>query len=86
GKKDDKLKLTQVLWPLICGAIIYGTSHITFYLTFTEERLSIIYMTLTALGYSLILMGGSLLSRLLKNQQNQEVFNHLNETFSQEER
>ncbi|MCE7056248.1 YWFCY domain-containing protein [Algoriphagus sp. AGSA1] len=86
GKKDDKLKLTQVLWPLICGAIIYGTSHITFYLTFTEERLSIIYMTLTALGYSLILMGGSLLSRLLKNQQNQEVFNYLNETFPQEER
>ncbi|MEB2778112.1 conjugal transfer protein MobC [Algoriphagus sp. D3-2-R+10] len=86
GKKDDKLKLTQVLWPLVIGFIAYGTSNFTFLLYLPEDILSIIYMIVTGLGYALIIMGGSLLSRLLKNRTNQEVFNYLNETFPQEER
>ncbi len=86
GKKDDKLRLSQVLWPLCVGFLVYGLSHFTFRLLLSEDRASIVYIFLTSLGYSLILRGGSLLSRLLKNRLNQDVFNYLNETFPQEER
>lgn len=43
-------------------------------------------MVVTSLGFGLVLMGGALLSRLLKNRFDQGVFNYLNETFPQEER
>jgi len=86
GKKDDKLRLTQVLWPLTSGFLIYGASHFVFHLHFHEDTVSILYMVVTSLGFGLVLMGGALLSRLLKNRFDQGVFNYLNETFPQEER
>ncbi|WP_057937876.1 conjugal transfer protein MobC [Algoriphagus resistens] len=86
GKKDDKLRMAQILWPLISGFLIYSGSFFVFHLPFNEDRVSIIYITVTSLGFILILRGGALLSRLLKNRFDQGVFNHLNETFPQEER
>ncbi|WP_425637885.1 conjugal transfer protein MobC [Algoriphagus yeomjeoni] len=86
GKKDDKLRMAQICWPLISGLLIYAGSFYVFYLSFNEDTLSITYITVTSLGFILILRGGALLSRLLKNRFDQGVFNHLNETFPQEER
>lgn len=86
GKKDDKLRMAQILWPLISGLVIYSGSFFVFYLPFNEDTVSIIYISVTSLGFILILRGGALLSRLLKNRFDQGVFNHLNETFPQEER
>ncbi|WP_339750678.1 conjugal transfer protein MobC [Algoriphagus aquimarinus] len=87
GKKDDKLRLSQVLWPLFIGFLVYGLSHYTFSLpSVTEETTSIFYIVVTSLGFILVLRGGSLLSRLLKDRLNQDVFNYINETFPQEER
>lgn len=86
GKKDDKLRMAQICWPLISGFVIYAGSFFVFYLTFNEDTLSIIYITATGLGFILVLRGGALLSRLLKNRFDQGVFNYLNETFPQEER
>ncbi|WP_339880098.1 conjugal transfer protein MobC [uncultured Algoriphagus sp.] len=86
GKKDDKLRVAQILWPLICGLVSYAGSFFVLYLSFIENTVSIIYITVTSLGFILILRGGALLSRLLKNRFDQGVFNHLNETFPQEER
>lgn len=86
GKKNDKLKLMHALWPLVLGFLIFGFSHLVLFLLLDEEMLSILYMAVTGLGYVLVLSGGSLLSRLLKDRLNPEVFNHLNETFPQEER
>lgn len=86
GKKNDKLKLVQALCPLMLGFLIFGLSHLIFFLLLTEEMISILYMVVTGIGYALILSGGSLLSRLLRDRLNSEVFNHLNETFPQEER
>ncbi|RAI86784.1 conjugal transfer protein MobC [Algoriphagus yeomjeoni] len=86
GKKDDKLRIAQILWPLICGLLIYAGSFFVFLLPYNEDTVSIIYIAITSLGFILILRGGALLSRLLKNRFDQGVFNHLNETFPQEER
>lgn len=86
GKKDDKLTLSKVLWPLFTGLLVYGASHLVFYFSLEQEKVSMLYMVFTGVGYTLILMGGSLLNRLLRNRLGQDVFNHLNETFPQEER
>ena len=86
GKKDDKLRMPQILWPLICGLVIYVGSFFVFLLSYNDDTASIIYITITSLGFILILRGGALLSRLLKNRFDQGVFNYLNETFPQEER
>lgn len=86
GKKDDKLKISQILLPLLSGLLIYVLSHLVFFFPLNEEQLDIIYMVFTGFGFVLVLMGGGLLSRLLKNRFAQGVFNYLNETFPQEER
>lgn len=86
GKKDDKLRKAQIWWLLTSGLVIYAISFFVFDLQFNEDSLGIIYISVTSLGFILILRGGALLSRLLKNRFDQGVFNHLNETFPQEER
>jgi len=45
-----------------------------------------IYMTVTGLGFILILTGGTLLSRFIQLKFHKDIFNELNETFPQEER
>ncbi|MBN3583375.1 YWFCY domain-containing protein [Algoriphagus aestuarii] len=86
GKKDDKLKMAQIIWPGIIGLVCYLVSFFVFPLPFNEDLVSILYISITSLGFILILRGGALLSRLLKNRFDQGVFNYLNETFPQEER
>nr|WP_184494448.1 conjugal transfer protein MobC [Algoriphagus iocasae] len=86
GKKEETITLARVLWPLISGTLLYGGSPLVFYLPMGEQENSLLYMGITALGYALILMGGAMLGRMLKNRLSQDVFNHLNETFPQEER
>ena len=48
--------------------------------------IAIAYIIITALGYILILAGGTLVSRIIIARLNNDVFNTLNETFPQEER
>ena len=43
-------------------------------------------MGITGVGYLLLLSGGALLSRLIKSNLGEDIFNELNETFPQEER
>src|SRR5690606_41576162 len=46
-----------------------------------------IYMGITAIGFLLVLSGGTLLSRIIKSKfNNKDIFNRENETFPQEER
>lgn len=44
------------------------------------------YILLTGLGFIMIMTGGGLLTRIIKNKLNPDVFNKENETFPQEER
>ncbi|WP_205569491.1 YWFCY domain-containing protein [Arachidicoccus soli] len=55
-----------------------------------KETITVIvaaYILFTFTGYLLVLAGGTLLSRIIKNKLNsQDIFNKENETFPQEER
>lgn len=86
GKKDEKVNWKNITAYLISGLLIYWISILTFYLPAGLNMIALLYMTLTATGYLLIMTGGAWLTRLLKEKLNKDIFNKDNETFPQEER
>lgn len=86
GRKDEKMKLAGALRYLAAGLILYGGSYLLLKMDASLQVLAGIYITVTSIGYLLILYGGNILSRIIKNKLNTDVFNKLQETFPQEER
>lgn len=86
GKKNEKLTIPAALRPLLTGLLIFGLSHLLLRLDAAVQVLAGLYMAVTCLGFLLILHGGTLLTRLLKDRLQGDIFNKLQETFPQEER
>lgn len=86
GKKEEKIKIKCVIAYLVTGLTSYFMSAICFYLNMQATTVAMLYIGITSLGYLLILTGGGLLSRLIREQLHEDVFNCENETFPQEER
>jgi hypothetical protein len=86
GKKDEKTQKNSIIAYLLTGLLLYFISALCFYLYAPPQLVAVLYMSITAIGYMLILTGGGLLSRLIKNGLSKDVFNSENETFPQEER
>ncbi|HEU4790819.1 MAG TPA: conjugal transfer protein MobC [Flavobacterium sp.] len=87
GRKDEKLNHKTAFAYIITGLLIYFIAVFTLYLKFEIVQAAIAYMIITTVGYLLILSGGTLLSRIIKNRLNhKDIFNKENETFPQEER
>ncbi len=85
GRMNEKIKKQSIIVCLVAGLLFYFFSTLTLRLNEDAEVVSIFYMTITTLGYLLILSGGALLSRLIKINLGDDIFNELNETFPQEE-
>ncbi|TDX00463.1 YWFCY motif protein [Dinghuibacter silviterrae] len=86
GRKDENLKLFRALCLLSVGLVMYGCSAWLLLLPSPVTVLAGLYMAVTILGYLLVLNGGALLSRLLRQRLAGDIFNRLQETFPQEER
>ncbi|MEP7374636.1 MAG: conjugal transfer protein MobC [Chitinophagaceae bacterium] len=86
GKKSEKLQPKTIVFYMVAGLLIYFIGPLLLKLRASAEIISITYMIATAIGFLLILSGGSLLSRLIHTRLRKDVFNQLNETFPQEER
>lgn len=86
GKKDEKLSPTTALRYFLSGLLIYLSSYLLLSIVASMEVVALLYMTVTTTGYLLVLRGGNLISRLLKDRLNNDIFNKLQETFPQEER
>lgn len=86
GKKDEKIQKNTIIAYLLTGLLLYFLSILCFYIHAGAPIIAILYMGITVIGYLLILTGGTLLSRLIKNNLDKDVFNSENETFPQEER
>lgn len=87
GRKDEKLNSKTAFAYIITGLLIYFISYFSLYLKTEIVQLAIVYMSITSVGFLLILSGGTLLSRIIKNRLNhKDIFNQENETFPQEER
>jgi hypothetical protein len=86
GKKDEKLNTRTALLYILIGCLIFFLCHIILYIKMEIALSAIAYMAMTALGYLLILTGGTWLSRIITLSFRKDIFNKLNESFPQEER
>lgn len=87
GRKDEKLNYKTAFAYLITGLLLYFASYLSMMLQLPAQEKAIVYISITAIGFLLVLSGGTLLSRVIKNKfNNKDIFNKENETFPQEER
>ncbi|MEL1254090.1 conjugal transfer protein MobC [Flavobacterium sp. DGU38] len=87
GRKDEKLNYKTAFAYIITGILIYFISYLSLYLKIELLLAAVAYMAITSSGFLLMLSGGTLLSRIIKNRLNgKDIFNTENETFPQEER
>ncbi len=87
GRKSEKLNHQIAFAYIIPGLLIYFFSYLVLLVKIKITAVAGLYMSMTGIGYLLILSGGTLLSRIIKNKfNNKDIFNRENETFPQEER
>lgn len=87
GRKDEKLNHKTAIAYIITGMLIYFLSYLLMFVKTDTTAIAIIYIGSTTIGFLLMLSGGTLLSRMIKNSlNNKDIFNKENETFPQEER
>jgi len=86
GKKDEKISKQSIILYLFIGLLFYFSSVLVFKIKIDLETVAICYMVLTGAGFLLIMSGGTLLTRYIKLNMGNDIFNELNETFPQEER
>ena len=87
GRKDEKQNFKTAFAYIFIGLIIYFVSYLFLYITKEIQLATVLYIATTSLGFLLVLTGGTLLSRIIKQQLNgKDIFNKENETFPQEER
>jgi len=78
GKKDENIQPRVVFVQLLSGVVIYFVS------SFADHAL--LYMVSTTIGFLMMLMGGTRLSRLVQLRLGKDIFNKTNQSFPQEER
>ncbi|MFV5703070.1 conjugal transfer protein MobC [Flavobacterium sp. XS2P12] len=87
GRKEEKLNQITAFTYIITGVLIYFLSYLSLLVKTDGATVAIGYISSTTIGFLLILSGGTLLSRIIKNRlNNKDIFNKENETFPQEER
>lgn len=86
GKKSENINPRSIWAYLILGFSLYFSSTLILGFQGPMEQLATGYMTLTVVGFLLVLTGGNLLSRYIRVNLGKDIFNELNETFPQEER
>ncbi len=86
GVKDEKITWPKIIASLTAGFILFFFNWWLLALPFSAEANTGLYIFTMTAGYILLLMGGVWLSRLLKNNMFDDVFNTENESFQQETR
>lgn len=87
GRKSDTLNYKTAIAYLLPGLLLYFISEAILLLeSFSTTKLALLYFAITSTGFIFILTGGTILSRIIKKNLGNEVFNKHNETFPQEER
>jgi hypothetical protein len=86
GKKEEKITLQLIIILTGTGCVTFFVSHAIFWISMKSPAKALLYITVTAAGYLLMLSGGTLLSRYMKDTLKKDIFNTDNESFPQEER
>ena len=83
GKKDEKMKLTPVLFALGAGFLLLFSTTAVLYLRGGESWVLQSYIVVTAFAYLIVLYAGSRLSRYIRLRFQDDIFNVKNESFPQ---
>lgn len=86
GRKDEKIRLPVAVRHLVIGLVLYLGSYLFLKLSSTADIVAGLYMAVTSMGFLMVLNGGVLLTRIMKQRLDTDIFNQLQETFPQEER
>lgn len=87
GRKNEKISCKTAFAYCISGMLIYFISYFALLLFSLQTYKAIVYIVIASTGFLMMLSGGTMLSRIIKNTLNsKDIFNKLNETFPQEER
>lgn len=86
GVKDEKITWSKIIIFLVAGFILFFLNWWLLSLPITAEGRAALYIFTMTAGYILLLMGGIWMSRLLKSNMFDDVFNIENESFMQETR
>lgn len=82
GVKNEKITWKKINTALISGVLIFYFN--TYQLNLSSKASAYLYIFSTGLGYILLMLAGVWMSRLLKNNLMDDVFNSENESFQQE--
>lgn len=82
GVKNEKITWTKINSVLFIGFVLYFLN--TYFLLLPAEIGTLLYILTSSIGYIALMVGGIWLSRLLKNNLMEDVFNNENESFQQE--
>ncbi len=86
GVKEEKITWTKINSFLAVGVIFFFLNWWILKLPLALETNTKLYILTMTMGYICLLMGGLYMSRLLKNNLMDDVFNNENESFMQETR
>ncbi|SDF13212.1 Type IV secretory system Conjugative DNA transfer [Mucilaginibacter pineti] len=86
GKKDEQQNYKTALVYMLTGLFFYFISYLILLIEIKITVLAGLYMGITGTGYLLLLSGGTMLSRIIRDKLANDIFNTENETFPQEER
>ncbi len=84
GVKNEKITWAKIYTALVIGFVLFFLN--TPLLKLSAEIATSLYILTTSMGYIALLMAGVWMSRLLRNNLMDDVFNHENESFGQETR
>jgi hypothetical protein len=84
GVREEKIKWRNIYLCLFFGFILFFLNWWLLYLPFPHAANTALYVFTLSLGFILLLVGGIWMSRLLKNNLMDDVFNLENESFMQE--
>ncbi|MCK9625576.1 MAG: YWFCY domain-containing protein [Bacteroidales bacterium] len=86
GVKEEKITWTKINSFLAVGVIFFFLNWWILNLPLPLETCTKLYILTMTVGYTCLLMGGLYMSRLLKNNLMDDVFNNENESFMQDTR
>lgn len=86
GVKDEKITWNKIYMVLVVGFVFFFFNFWILEVSLSSITIAILYIATISVGYIALLMGGTWMSRLLKNNLMDDVFNIENESFMQETR
>jgi hypothetical protein len=86
GVKEEKITWVKITTFFVFGFVFFFLNGLTLQLTLHLEINAALYIITLTVGYILLLMAGLWMSRLLKSNLMDDVFNTENESFMQETR